>query len=310
MCTNLNLFLFADDTSCLIKGENIVDTVNILNGELQKITNWLTVNKMALNISKTKFIVFRTKGKRINVLPEVILNFNEIGVQHDPQKCFPIQRISNDENLYENRYYKLLGVYLDEYLSFDYHVKFLLSKLSRATYCIRRAADKLSTKSLKLLYTSMFHSHLLYCSIITSCTSQSNLKKISLMQKKIVRIINKAPYRAHTNPLFLSSQIMPFDRIIEYNKLIFMHSVFYEYAPQSIQQLFNKNNMENRFYEFRNIPDFNIPFARIDIVKRLPIYSMAALWNRAGTITYHHNRVTFQIALRDELFNSLNNENN
>jgi hypothetical protein len=130
------------------------------------------------------------------------------------------------------------------------------------------------------------------------------------MQKKIVRIINKAPYRAHTNPLFLSSQILPFEKVIEFNKLTFMHSVFYEYAPTSIQELFTKNNMENRYYEFRNIPDFNIPFARIDFVKKLPTNSMPTLWNRAGTVTYHSNRITFQIALRYELFNSLLNENN
>jgi hypothetical protein len=75
-----------------------------------------------------------------------------------------------------------------------------------------------------------------------------------------------------------------------------------------MQQLFEKNNMENRYYEFRNIPDFNVPFARIELVKRLPVYSMTSLWNRSGVVTYHSNHVTFQIALKDEIFNSLNDE--
>jgi hypothetical protein len=308
-CTNLSLFLFADDTSCLIKGDNINNLINTLNGELQKITNWLTINKMALNINKTKYIIFRARGKKLDNIPNVILNMNEIGAEHDQQKCFIMQRVSNDEQTYENKFYKLLGVYLDEYLTFDFHTKFLISKLSRSIYCIKRAVNKLSKKALKLLYNSMFHSHLLYCSIITSCTSQSNINKIFKMQKKIIRIINKAPYRARTKPLFIESEVMPYDKVILYNKLMFMHSIFYGYAPEPMLNLFTKNNMENRFYEFRNIPDFNVPFARIEIVSRMPSYSLPALWNRSGVVTYHSNRTTFMYALKEEIFSNITDDN-
>jgi hypothetical protein len=300
------LFLFADDTSILLKGDNLDHLIDSANLELQKITNWLTVNKMALNTSKTKYIIFRAKGKRINTDKEIILNFNEIGTVNLQEKCFPIQRISNDAVNYEDKFYKLLGVYIDEYLSFDFHIKFLIAKLSRALFCIRRAANKLNTKSLKLLYNSMFHSHLLYCNIIINSTSKTNLNKISAMQRKIIRIINFATYRAPTNPLFLKSNILPFEKQILFNQLIFMHSIFYDYAPLSIQNLFTKNNMENRFYEFRNIPDFIVPFARIDHIKRMPTFLLPSIWNNAGTVTYYSNKVTFMIALREELLNNLN----
>jgi hypothetical protein len=88
-----------------------------------------------------------------------------------------------------------------------------------------------------------------------------------------------------------------------------MHSIFYGYAPEPMLNLFTKNNMENRFYEFRNIPDFNVPFARIEIVSRMPSYSLPALWNRSGVVTYHSNRTTFMYALKEEIFSNITDDN-
>jgi hypothetical protein len=128
------------------------------------------------------------------------------------------------------------------------------------------------------------------------------------MQRKIIRIINFAPYRAPTNPLFLNSGILPFDKQILFNQLMFMHSVFYNYAPLTIQNLFTKNNVENRFYEFRNIPDFIVPFARTELIKRMPTFHLPTIWNNAGIVTYHSNKVTFMIALKNDLLNMLSDD--
>ncbi len=64
--TSLFSILFADDTTCLGQGKNLKDLTNYVNCELQKISNWFRSNKMAVNTAKTKFIVFRTRGKRID----------------------------------------------------------------------------------------------------------------------------------------------------------------------------------------------------------------------------------------------------
>jgi hypothetical protein len=58
--------LFADNTICLSKGKKLKDLIGFVKSELQK-GMWFRANKMAVNISKTQFIVFRTCGKVINV---------------------------------------------------------------------------------------------------------------------------------------------------------------------------------------------------------------------------------------------------
>jgi hypothetical protein len=72
--------LFADDTTSLAKGKVLSDLVEYVNSELQKIAQWYTVNKMAVNTSKTKYIIFRTRGKFID--PDqcrIVFNSNVIG---------------------------------------------------------------------------------------------------------------------------------------------------------------------------------------------------------------------------------------
>jgi hypothetical protein len=65
---------------------------------------------MALNTSKTKFIVFRTHGKKIYA-NECVLTFNnnEPGQPEDPNLISNIDRIHNEGN---EKNFKLLGVLL------------------------------------------------------------------------------------------------------------------------------------------------------------------------------------------------------
>jgi len=65
--TTLFSVLFADDTACLARGKVIPELITYVNTELQKISNWFRAIKMAVYTAKTKYIIFRTRGKQINL---------------------------------------------------------------------------------------------------------------------------------------------------------------------------------------------------------------------------------------------------
>ncbi len=153
--------LFADDTICLENGKNLNDFTVFVNAELKKIANWFRSNKMAVNISKTKFIVFRTRGKRIDPRDcKLVFNNNELGKEEDPNFVTEIKCIHNEG---EEKSYKALGVFLDEYLAFDEHISHFCVKISKSLFCINRIKNFVTSKSLKMLYDSMIHSHIVYC---------------------------------------------------------------------------------------------------------------------------------------------------
>ena len=58
------MLMYVDDTTLYCNVNNDV-TVDLLNYELSKICDWLGANKLALNVSKTKFMVFHTINKHV-----------------------------------------------------------------------------------------------------------------------------------------------------------------------------------------------------------------------------------------------------
>ena len=51
-----------------------------------------------------------------------MFNNNEIGIENDTSKIFKLERVYLENHNSENRTYKLLGVFFDEYLNFDRHI--------------------------------------------------------------------------------------------------------------------------------------------------------------------------------------------
>ena len=72
-----HVLMYADDTTlyCNLNGVNSEVTIN---NELSKISEWLSSNKLSLNIKKTKFTVFHTPQRRVDY-PILKLNIVNIG---------------------------------------------------------------------------------------------------------------------------------------------------------------------------------------------------------------------------------------
>jgi hypothetical protein len=165
---------------------------------------------MCVNTSKTKFIIFHTKGKRLDLQDSnLVFNNNEIGRTPDPNLVTPIERICNSNVNPSSRTYKLLGVYLDEHLSFDHHVRHICNKLSKSLFYLNRAKSFVDKQSLKMLCYSLVHSNLLYCIGTTSAMTQTNFKKIKLLQKKAIRISPIQPSLSKELSLSLALTCIP-----------------------------------------------------------------------------------------------------
>jgi len=61
-------------------------------------------------------------------------------------------------------------------------------------------------------------------------------------------------------------------------------------------------------YNLRNDDQYMLPVPRIELFKRLTMYSLPTEWNSAGDHRYYDNKTTFRHALRDKLFEELSEE--
>jgi hypothetical protein len=85
---------------------------------------------MAVNfIKKTQYIIFRTRGKKIDLSGlDVVFNSNDLNtIIPDPTLIYKLDRVYDNNNDEGMTSFKLLGVYFDEYLSFNKHISTYLS---------------------------------------------------------------------------------------------------------------------------------------------------------------------------------------
>ena len=60
-CLNdIDSLMFADDTSIFLQNKDIKELFDAGNKQLQLVDRWLIANRLSVNVSKTKYILFRT----------------------------------------------------------------------------------------------------------------------------------------------------------------------------------------------------------------------------------------------------------
>jgi hypothetical protein len=258
---------------------------------------------MAVNVSKTKYIIFRNKGQVLNLGENKGIFYNDNN--HDdllnPNNIVMLDRISNENATQEDKSYKLLGVYLDEFLSFDAHIDNVRKKISQSNFIINRSKNFLPKKLLITLYYSLIHPHLIYCLPVYGCTSQKNINKISKLQRKSIRIINKVKYNCNTDNLFVDNGILPFEKLVKYSQSIIVHSIYHKYSPQTLHNEWITNAERNIAYEMRNAEDYYIPRPKNESLKKLSYFTLPLVWNNLEPDKYHINPNQFKKYLKHHL---------
>lgn len=97
-------------------------------------------------------------------------------------------------------------------------------------------------ETLKSIYYSLFHSHLIYGISVWGLASVSLTNKIFQLQKKAVRIVSKSDYLAHTNPLFKELKILKCPDQYLHNLSGMMWDYDHDKIPKSLNNWFHKTN--------------------------------------------------------------------
>ncbi len=134
-----------------------------------------------------------------------------------------------------------------------------------------KGKNVLTPTALRTLYFAFIQSHLNYCSIILSSISQHTFRK------KAIRIITDSTYTAHTAPLFAQLQILPYELNIKQAKLLFKHSIEYNYAPPSFLGIWTKNFVNQGERPLRNADNYRFQTLGPNFSKNL--HFIRCLWN-------------------------------
>ena len=106
--TDLLTILFADDTTGLDSSSDLPSLITCVQNELTKLSHWFIANKMSLNVSKTKYIIFYVQGERIERGKTLQIDANPLDTAHKPEFVTTVERIHSKHASYDPQALKSL----------------------------------------------------------------------------------------------------------------------------------------------------------------------------------------------------------
>ena len=147
--------LFADDTTLLNAGKNVSDITSELESDLKLISEWLEHNRLLLNVGKSNAMIFKWKYQRKLDL----LNTNLDAHYKHEIKC------KNEIVPFVNKF-TLLGVVLDEYLTFDLHTISVCKKVNWKVSVLKKSSYLFNFNFRITLFKLFIISKYDYCSTL------------------------------------------------------------------------------------------------------------------------------------------------
>lgn len=253
---NIKYVIYADDTSLFFTGYCFHDLVISANKTLKDLVSWSQDNALKINVSKTKAILFHSRNKSINITCDIILNSTKVDILSS---------------------FKTLGVIFSESMSWDEHVHYILSKLARVVGLLYRHRSIFPTNVKLMLYHSLFLAHINYCHLVWGNTTQTNIHKIFMLQKKIIRNICNVPYDHPSKPLFENMNLMQVSSFYKYR----LCRTYKSHEQTNVANLIQLASLTPKVttYLTRSVENWRVPTYRTTYGQQMISYTLPSLLN-------------------------------
>ena len=226
--------MFADDKTVIVTEPTLNDAVNKAIVVLEKFQSWCHKNQLIVNIEKTNLIHFKLKANTTNI-----------------QIDYKQFRLKNATVT------KFLGIHIDETLKFTEQINIVCKKLNTLYYQFLKEYIR-HDQMIMYYYTNVF-STMKYGILIWGRSSE--IQRVFVTQKRIIRLIYNIPYRNTCKNCFIQNEIFTIHALYTYELITYMHS----------KKLFNKIKVQNKYDTRTNLAyDFS---HRTGFYEKSPIYT-------------------------------------
>ena len=277
--TLIKFVQFADDTTIMFSCKSFSELQSTLEREGNKVVKWLTANKLLINLAKTQSMIF--SFKRGN--PKFTVNLNNIIIEEQQTTTF-------------------LGVLIDNKFTWKSHILHLCSKISKGIAILRLLKHSFPKHILKMIYMSLIYSYLNYCNLIWGAADTTIMDPLFKLQKKAIRIVDKAHYLEHTEPIFKSLKVLTLHQVYDLNCLLFAFkcivcNIFptFKIKVSQSQTIHDHNTRNNNKYRTEDI-------ARLKICQKSFFFHGIKLWNLIDDSLKNSSFFVFKNTLKEHLY--------
>ena len=221
LCIKALCELFADDTTIHSSHSNRNNLLLSLQESINKLLQWTELNHMSLNSYKTKYVTITTRQKRQNIFSRMLLYIG-------------------NEKIVEVATHKVLGVTIDNNLSWTNHVNELTKRVSQKLYQLAKIKHFLNAHARKLFFHAYIQPIIDYASTLWDSASAHTLKPLVSIHKRALKLtlLKSTSLTAHDYKLL---DVLPLKLKLEFNKGIIMHKILSGYAPSNLKLNFHSN---------------------------------------------------------------------
>lgn len=236
-CTLLNLF--ADDTLIVVSDENLESAVQKMNKELANLKKYFNINKLVLNVNKTKAMIITTPYKYTNInISSIKIHINNKSIE-----------IVNE--------YKYLGFIIDNNLTFKNHFQYIQKKIRKKLFFFYRISANLSLASRLLVFQTIIQPHFDYCASLLYLLDKNCQTVLQKLQNRGMRIILQCNRYTPINSMLTVLQWHSVQKRLFYFTMIFIYKILMGLLPSYLQSFITFNN-EIHKYNTRNQLDMHI----------------------------------------------------
>jgi hypothetical protein len=251
--------LYADDTAIMYKSKSRSDIEDVLNRELARVAEWMHVNRLTVNASTTKVMLFGS---------------------HQRLKSTDLDIRLRQEKLELVYVFKYLGMWFDPQLKWTMHIDKMSSKISQKIGIIKRLRQYIDQNTINMLYNAIVLPIIDYCCPIWASAANKLVNKIQILQNNAARITLGCKVREkHVDEIYKELKWMNVRERANYFKSILMYKCIHNLAPE---YLVNKiQNQNTHRYSTRSQSANNIATHRIrtEWGRRTFLNSGASVWN-------------------------------
>ncbi|KXJ26086.1 putative RNA-directed DNA polymerase from transposon BS [Exaiptasia diaphana] len=235
-CNNTgNLDMYADDVTLSTSSKDVNQLNRDLNLLMNDVSKWGDSNRMFVNKEKTKAMLVQSNRLHRKNTADV----EELSITLKDSKL---------DNVCEHN---LLGVKIDNKLSYDAHIDDLAKKLAKRIGLLRHVRSYLKQGQREIYYNTVIKPTLLYGSDIWSSCNKDNQTRIFKLQKRAARVILNAEPQARSVPLFNQLGWIPYYRDVYINRCSTVLGRLNKSSPEYMNNILIRNcdrhNRQTRF---------------------------------------------------------------
>ena len=269
--------LYADDTVLYQSGLNAQNAAQKLQVSINYFMMWSKVNKLSVNVNKTKLMAFGSRSK--------------------VKKAKNIKIYMSGKQLQNVPTFKYLGLILDPTLNYNNHLLSVIRAVLFKMSLLAKVKKYLNNDTALQIYKSMVLPYLDYADVIFSKANGTMLDKLQRLQNRCLKICAGFNMLHDTNQLHKSLKV-PFlkDRRRA-------HVLNFMYNRKNKTELLNKREIRTRAHD---APLFNVYIPRCEAFKRSVGYFGSVDWNELSVEARNRNPfLVFKYHNKLEMFKPL-----